>query len=410
LKGNELERFRWDLGRELPGDRDLRVTGDGLANRRVALLICGGIAAYRSPDLIRALRRQGAEVVVYATPEALRFVSREVLEWCSLSPVIDRLDGRAQHVEDARSIDHFLLAPATYSTINKFALGLADNAVTTTLAGALGRLEVGRASLSVAPTMHGDMVNDVLRASLASLADRGVEILTPRRGAGKANIPEVDTLVAHVIRSVRRRQPGALNGRSILVTGGATPVAIDSVRQLTNRFSGATAVRIAQSLWQRGANVSLLLGGAAVAAPAWLSTQRVADFDAYSAACMSSEVDTGVFSAAVADYRPRTPSPGKLASGVKDFVVELEPTHKVIDAWHARFPDRRLVSFKLEVGLATPELLEIAQRRLTRGSDVVVANQLGGEGPRAFVVTRDQTHTVETTDLLAEVLADVLAG
>ncbi|MEC7751102.1 MAG: flavoprotein, partial [Myxococcota bacterium] len=167
-----MDRFQWDLGRELPGDRDLLQTGRALEGRSIALCLSGGIAAYRAPDLVRALRREGAEVLVYATPQALRFVSREALEWCSLRPVVEQLDGKAQHVEDSRAVDLYLLAPATYSTLNKVAWGFADNAVTTTLASALGRLEAGHSEVMVVPTMHGSMVNSILTESLQRLEDR----------------------------------------------------------------------------------------------------------------------------------------------------------------------------------------------------------------------------------------------
>lgn len=193
--------FRWHFGEPLAGDRAVKAGAPVLAGKTIALCLTGGIAAYRAPDLCRLLRAAGADVHVFATPTALQFCAEDALLWTSLHPVVKALDGRAQHVETA--IDAYLVAPATYSTINKIAHGIADNAVTTALASALGLLETGRAQVLIAPTMHGSMVNAILRESLAKLANLGCEIVTPRLEDGKAKLPELDDLVAEVAAALR---------------------------------------------------------------------------------------------------------------------------------------------------------------------------------------------------------------
>lgn len=394
-----MDRFQWDLGKELPGDRDLSPTGDALKGRTVALCLSGGIAAYRGPDLVRALRREGAQVIVYATPEALRFVSREALEWCSLGPVIERLDGKAQHVEDARNVDLYLLAPGTYSTLNKLAWGFADNAVTTTLASALGRLEQGQSQVMVVPTMHGSMVNSILKESLGRLEDRGVVVVPPRPGAGKANLPDVPELVERCIRRLGQIE-SPLAGRRILVTGGPTPVAVDDVRRLTNRFTGATAVGIAKALWRRGADVELILGGRAVTPPDWIDLIRVEDFDAYEAAVMASTAEVGIFAAAVADYRPAEKQAGKVASGGALKAIDLVPTTKVLDRVINEKPAMKVVSFKLETGLSHEALIEIARDRVKAGSSLVIANRVE-DGGAATLVDSQGSREVTARDALA---------
>jgi phosphopantothenoylcysteine decarboxylase/phosphopantothenate--cysteine ligase len=207
------EDFRWDLGTPLQGDRALTTTSERLAGRTVAVLISGGIAAFRTPGLVRELRRAGAQVHVFVTPTALQFVTMDALEWTSLHPVVTALDGRAQHVEQPP--DAYLLAPATYSTLNKLAVGIADNAVTTTLASALGHLETGRARVLLAPTMHGSMVNMVLRENLAKLANLGCVVIPPVARDGKALLPDDGALVAAVVAALhgspRNSQPGLAN-------------------------------------------------------------------------------------------------------------------------------------------------------------------------------------------------------
>jgi len=195
------EDFRWDLGELLQGDRALEPTSGLLAQRRVALLVTGGIAAFRTPMLVRELRRAGADVQVYVTEAALQFVTPAALEWASLHPVLAVLDARAQHVE--LSHDVYVVAPATYSTINKVAQGIADNAVTTTLASALGLVEAGRAQILFAPAMHGTMVNAVLRQNLARLTELGCRIVPPLGRDGKALLPEDTVLVQAVADSLR---------------------------------------------------------------------------------------------------------------------------------------------------------------------------------------------------------------
>lgn len=185
--------FRWNLGELLPGDRAVAATSTRLQGKHIGLLVTGGIAAYRAPGLVRELRRAGAEVFVFLTPAAQQFVAKDALEWTSLHPLVTALDGRAQHVEVA--LDAYLVAPATYSTINKVAVGVADNAVTTALASALGLLEQGRTQVLLAPTMHGSMVNPILRESLAKLANLGCRVIAPRAQDGKAALPDDAVLV-----------------------------------------------------------------------------------------------------------------------------------------------------------------------------------------------------------------------
>ena len=185
--------FIWNLGDLLQGDRALSPTSALLSNRRIGLMVTGGIAAFRTPQLVRELRRAGAHVQVYVTPTALQFVTRDALEWTSAQPIVAELDGRAQHVEHLPEV--YLIAPASYSTINKIACGIADNAVTTTLASAIGHMQAGRARIVVAPTMHGAMVNSILRESLAKLANLGCIVVPPRGRDGKALLPEDATVI-----------------------------------------------------------------------------------------------------------------------------------------------------------------------------------------------------------------------
>lgn len=177
------------------GDHEVPRDGDRLEGVRVALLVTGGIAAFRAPILARALRRQGATVTAFATTEALRYVAREALSWACDRPVVVDLTADAEHLSDSAPFDLYLVAPATYSVIGKCAHGIADTPVTATLASAIGRMERGHAAVVFAPTMHGSMHTSILVSNLRTLASVGCTIVPPRDAYGKHNLPEEPVLV-----------------------------------------------------------------------------------------------------------------------------------------------------------------------------------------------------------------------
>ena len=247
------------------GDRAVPRLGDHLAGRRVALLVTGGIAAMKAPLTARALRKHGATVVAFASPEALRYVAQDALHWSTGSPVVTSLSPLAEHLSDEHPFDAWLVAPATYNTLNKVAAGVADSVVTAPLAGALGRLQRGETAVLVAPTMHGSMHNPILSRSLALLADLGVRVVPPRPGYGKHNIPHEDALVAEVARATSR---SPLRGIAVEVVGA--PVAEEAGFDATVAVEkGRLAAALAWELWARGADVRLLqtADAAAVRAP-----------------------------------------------------------------------------------------------------------------------------------------------
>jgi len=177
------------------GDQDVPLQGDNLAGKTVALLITGGIASIKAPFIARLLRKFAADVTVYATPEALRYTTIEAMEWSSNHSVVTVLTSAAEHLG---KFNAYLIAPATYNTINKFALGIADNALTSLLSSALGRMERGHCKILLAPAMHGSMHNSILTQSLKTLSEKGVIIISPRQEYGKNYLPDEIDLVAAV--------------------------------------------------------------------------------------------------------------------------------------------------------------------------------------------------------------------
>ncbi|MBF0238006.1 MAG: bifunctional phosphopantothenoylcysteine decarboxylase/phosphopantothenate--cysteine ligase CoaBC [SAR324 cluster bacterium] len=363
-------------------DHDVAPQGQHLQGKKIALLISGSIAAYRTPDLVRDLRREGADVVVFATQESLRYVAKESLEWTSLHKVIDEFTADAEHLSDAFPFDAWLVAPATYSVINKMACGIADSVVTSTLASALGKLERFHKPVLLAPAMHGSMHNSILTKSMEELQQKGVILIPPRQENGKNNLPSNEILTAHTIRALNQSM---LKEKSILITGGPTPVPIDHIRRITTHFTGALAIEIAREAWFRGADVRLLLGKGSHTPPVFLQSQMASTFDEYKTRILESltrqTFHCGIFSAAVADYQPEMIHPGKIPSGTAELSLKLVPTPKVIQLVRQQFPELFMVTFKYEENLSHQALMNIARKRLEQNYNLVVANRGEESGP-----------------------------
>ena len=273
---------RYDLGPPKTqdiGDRAVDLHGTQLQGRSIALLVCGGIAAMKAPMIARALRRRGASVTAFVSKEAHRYVAIDALAWATNRPVVERLSPQAEHLSDTAPFDAYLVAPATYNTINKLAVGTADGLLTSTLASALGRMERGEAKVLIAPTMHGTMHNSILTASLRKLQDMGVRVVPPRDALGKDNLPEDSVLVAELCRALSR---SALVGKRVLVTGGV--VAADAGGgwglRPPNSLSGVGEA-ISEELVLRGAEMLLLTGADPSQSPAWVPRRMAADAERF---------------------------------------------------------------------------------------------------------------------------------
>lgn len=355
-------------------DRDVQLLGNHLQGKDIALLVSGGIAAYKSPSLVRHFRQYGANVHVYLTPEAKEYVTERSLEWASTNPIISNLSSNAEHLQD--SIDAYVIAPATYNTIGKFAQGIADNALTTTLTSALGRLEKGETSILLAPAMHGTMANSVYRENIEKLVSKGIKVIKADDKLGKLNLPKSHYIV---VQTIRELSDSNLKGKNILITAGPTPGRIDNVRLMTNRFRGRLGINIADEAYMRGADVKLLLGAAGIQAPDYIDTTIIRDYNMYLATVMGEleqkHVEIGIFSAAVADYIPAEVREGKIPSQGALKSIPLKETIKVIKEVRNRFNELFMVTFKYEEGISKERLEEIAMQRVNQGYELVVANR-----------------------------------
>ncbi len=351
-----------------------------LVGRRVLLAVGGGIAAYKSPEIVRRLVAEGAEVQVAMTRSAREFVTPLVLQTLSKRPVaLDLLDPREDaaigHIRIAEEADAVLVAPATANLVARLALGIADDIVTTALL-------VARCPVVVAPSMNSNMLaHPTVETNLRTLAGRGCRIVESDRGElacgyeGAGRLPDADALVAEVAAAIA---PKDFAGRRVLVSAGPTREALDPVRYLTNRSSGRMGYAVAAAAWRRGASVTLVSGPTALACPRGVERVDVSSAAEMHDAMLSRAAtsDVVVMVAAVADYRPAEAATEKIKKKRGEPLELRLAENPDILATLGTLPGRRvLVGFAAEtndVVRHAREKLERKRAHLIVGNDVTL--------------------------------------
>lgn len=350
--------------------------------RKILLGVTGGIAAYKSPDLVRRLVERGAEVQVVMTAGAAQFVTATTFQAVSGRAVRDSLwDPAAEaamgHIELARWADLVLIAPATAHSLAALAHGLADDL--------LGTLCLAtEAPIAVAPAMNRVMwASAATQDNLVRLRERGVHVFGP--GAGDQACGEVGegrmlepTELAELATSLLGAHKGPLAGRRVLVTAGPTRERIDPVRFISNRSSGKMGFAVASAAREFGADVLLVAGPVGLPTPAGVRRIDVESADDMLAAVTReiAGVDIYISTAAVADYRPARPAGQKIKKNEATLDLALERTTDVLSAVAAR-PDRPFV-----VGFAaeTEAVEQNARAKLLRKNlDLIAANEVGDD-------------------------------
>lgn len=349
--------------------------------RRILLAISGGIAAYKTPELVRALRRVGHEVRCALTPEAQRFVAPLSLQAVSGTTVRKDLfdpgeEGEIDHIGLADWADLVLIAPCTANLMAKMAHGLADDLVSAIFLAT-------RAHVLVAPAMNVNMWNHpATQANREVLRGRGLSFVGPDAGElacgweGQGRMSDPTTIV-EAVRGLL--VPNTLAGERVLVTAGGTTERIDAVRSLTNRSSGKMGFAIATEAIRRGAEVVLVAGSTRLPTP--LGVRRI---DVESALEMRDAVlaefeqaSIVIKAAAVADFRPVEAVKEKikkesLGEGGR-MTLELVQNPDILQEISARKGNRTVVGFAAE----SHDVAAAAQRKLARkGCDLIVANDI----------------------------------
>jgi phosphopantothenoylcysteine decarboxylase/phosphopantothenate--cysteine ligase len=342
----------------------------------VVLGITGGIAAYKFVQLARDLARYGAIVDVVMTRAAREFVGAISFEAVTGRRVCSDIlaEGHAlDHIHLARVADAVCIAPATADFIARAATGRADDLLAAIVLAT-------RAPVLVCPAMNDDMwAHAQTQANVDRLRELGYRIVGPAtgplafgEGSGPGRAEEPDTVLEHIGR-VLGSQP-AWSGRRVVVTAGPTREAVDAVRVLSNRSSGRMGFAIAGAAWRRGADVLLISGPAQLPPPPGPVLQRV-ETAADMAAAVGDALpgaDVLFMAAAVADFRPAEPAPGKLKKSAAPAALPLEPAPDVLRATlHRRRDGVRIVGFALETG----DGRDSARAKLRdKGLDLIVLN------------------------------------
>lgn len=351
-----------------------------LSGKHIVLGITGGIAAYKSAELVRRLREQGAAVRVVMTAGAVEFITPLTLQALSGNPVAtDLLDPAAEaamgHIELARWADAVLVAPATANFIARRVHGRGDDLLTAVCLAS-------DALQAVAPAMNRGMWEDpATRANIATLEARGIRVFGPAEGSqacgdsGPGRLLEPGELAEKLAGLF---SSAALAGCRVLVTAGPTREALDPVRFLSNRSSGKMGFAVAAAAAEAGAQVTVVAGPVALQTP-----ERVERIDVLTAAEMHqavldgmNETDIFIAAAAVADYRPQAVAGQKLKKSAGHLTLELEPNPDILATVAAQADPPFTVGFAAET-----ESLELnaRQKLQVKSLDMIAANRVGAD-------------------------------
>ena len=384
---------------------------------KVLLGVCGGIAAYKSVELVRELQRRGAEVRVIMTTSAQQFI--QPLTFASLTghKVFTSLwDSPSEasvieHIAQAQWADVLVIAPATATTLAKLTHGIADDFLSATYLAT-------NAKVVVAPAMNVNMWNHpATRANISALQQRGHRIVEPGSGflacgmTGDGRLADIEVIAGEVFEQVNARQD--LVGETVLVTAGGTREPIDPVRFLGNRSSGRMGYALAAAAEQRGARVILVSAPTALAPPPGCEVLSVETADDMHAAVLYSlpEATIVIKAAAVADFRVRHVAVDKLHRDAPP-VLELEPTEDITrSVVERRTPGTIVIAFAAEMGC---DIGRAREKLVRKGADAIVLNDIREPGigfdsdrnAAIFLTQASEVHLAESSK--SEIASQIL--
>ena len=371
-----------------------------LHGKRILLIVAGGIAAFKSLELIRRLRERGAAVRCVVTEAGAKFVTPLSLQALSEDRVYTDMfsltdESEMGHIQLSRDADLLVVAPATANILARMAGGLADDLAATVLL-ATDKPVLAAPAMNVRMWTHAATV-----ANVEMLKKRGVTFVGPNDGAmacnehGPGRMSEPAEIVAAIEALLTKDQP--LAGKRALVTSGPTREAIDPVRYISNHSSGKQGHAIAAALARLGAQVTLVSGPVAVADPPGVRTLHVDSADQMLAACLAAgDLDVAVCAAAVADWKVTRPAGAKIKkkAGAQPPPLELSPNPDILATLSKPGPRRPA----LVVGFAaeTENLVANAiDKRGRKGCDWIVANDVS-PATGTFGGERNTVHLIST--------------
>ena len=349
----------------------------------IVLGITGGIAAYKTPDLVRRLRERGANVQIVMTASAEEFVTGTALQAVSGRPIRSNLwdkeaEAAMSHIELARWADVVLIAPATAEVMARIVSGGAPDLLTTICLAT-------ESPIALAPAMNHVMwSNPATQANREVLEKRGIHIIGPGIGSqacgetGAGRMLDPDAIAATIFNLRGGNGEGLLVGRKIVVTAGPTREAIDPVRYITNRSSGKMGYAIAAAAAAQGADVVLVSGPVNLAQPVGVEVVNANSAEEMYAATHEVIGDTDIFiaAAAVADYRPVAIVEQKIKKKDATMTLELIRCPDIL----ASVAALEVAPFTVGFAAETENVIEYARGKLEKKKlDMIVANRVGGD-------------------------------
>lgn len=367
----------------------------------VVLGVTSGIAAYKSLELIKLLRKEGVEVFVIMTESATKMVPVREFEKASGNKVYTDLfkkgfdyknilqTRRVDHIDLADKADVFVIAPATANVLAKIAYGLADDFLTTTVLAA-------QAPVIICASMNVHMwENPITQANVSKLKTIGYQVIEPEEGAlacgyeGKGRLANVESIRDEIMKVLKRSS--TFSGQRVLVTAGGTIEPIDDVRFIANKSSGKMGIALAEECYLRGANVLLLRANNSVRSRYPIEEATFDTAEELLTLIKKHVPNYGIcyHTAAVSDFSVKKAFKGKISSK-KGHTLMLEPSKKIYDEIKKLNPKIKLIAFKAEVGKSDSELIKIAKEKLKEcRADAVVANEVG-KPDRGFQVDTNE--------------------
>ncbi len=366
------------------------------SKRKITVGVCGGVAAYRAVELVRALQQAGLDPHVVMTSAAQEFVTALTFAAVSGHRVIDSLwtggevpkgSSSVEHIEEAQTTDVLVIVPATANVLAKLAHGIADDFLTTMYLAT-------PAPVVIAPAMNVVMwKHAAVQANVAILRKRGHVLLKPgsghlacgMQGSGRlAELTEIVDAVRGVLGGTRApAKERDLDRETILITAGGTREPIDSVRFLGNRSSGRMGYALAEEALARGAKVILVTAAQGMAAPAGAEVVPVSTAAEMREAVLEAlpRATIVIKAAAVADFRVRHQVQGKLERG-RSLTLELEPTEDIVaEVARRKALGTLVIAFAAEIPGATGDAVSRGRAKMLRkGVDAIVVNDVSVEG------------------------------
>ena len=353
-------------------------------NRKILLIITGGIAAYKSLDVIRGLKEKNCDVTCVLTKSGSEFVTPLSLESLSGNKVYTDLfnlndEHEMGHIQLSRSADLILVAPATANIISKIAYGISDDLASTILMAT-------NKPVLVAPSMNVHMwINNATQRNINTLKLDGINLIGPDTGSmacgeyGEGRMSEPSEIIEHTINLIEKINFAPLKNYSALITSGPTREMIDPVRYISNESSGKQGHAIAKAIFDLGAKTTLISGPTSIPNPVGPTIVKVKTAAEMSDACESLlPTDIAVCAAAVGDYKISNTSPEKIKKSGNKISIELEENPDIL----SRISKRNSKRPKLVIGFAaeTENLIFNAELKLKeKGCDWILANDISNE-------------------------------